>query len=348
MILLGSCILDGSKHTLSCKHLISLLLISLSLHGANASACVLKHLGTANRRSRGISRASMCRDCILEKRGYMLKAAIEALYRCGVTGTLRKRIAMLIQEEALLCVVGRFPLPREAHGSIGLYVAASDIDQLYTDVGHAVAACSLVEEAEVFNEEGMCNLRDAMLCVYTANYKDDPELEYIYNSMARRFMKALWWIRSHAHRYVRTAHEVGLHIRATKVESLWETVPKAFHTWGNVHGKPCKCGYSPLFRERLWELARAGQSKSFNVPNMRKSLMAKCEGQKYLWEEDMRDLCNSLPRYFAHTISSPETWMPTSNYLSVIRKYLASLYASRVFSCAFRTQKHMLLLYRLP
>ena len=324
--------------------------MSLSLHGANASACVLKHLGTANRRSRGISRASMHRDYILEQRGYMLKAAIEALYRCGVTGTLRKRIAMLIQEEALLCVVRRFPLSREARGSIGLYVAASDIDQLYTDVGHAVAACSLVEEAEVFNEGGMCEDRYAILCIDTANYKDDPELEYIYNSMARRFVKALRWIRSHAHRYVRTAHEVGLHIRATKAESLWESVPKAFHTWGNVHGKPCNCGYSPLCCERLWELARAGQSKSFNVPNMRKSLRAKCEGGEYnpdLSAEDMRDLCNNLPRDFAHAISSPETWMPTCNYLSDIMKYPASLYASRAFSCAFHTQKHMLLLCRL-
>ena len=292
----------------------------------------------------------MCRRRILLQRALLLEPAIKALLHCGATGTLRKRIAMLIQEEALLCVVRRFPLSREARGSIGLYVAASDIDQLYTDVGHAVAACSLVEEAEVFNDEGMCNLRDAMLCVYTANYKDDPELEYIYNSMARRFMKALWWIRSHAHRYVRTAHEVGLHIRATKAESLWETVPKAFHTWGNVHGKPCNCGYSPLCRERLWELARAGQSKSFNVPNMLKSLMAKCEHEgysPYLSAEDMRDLCNSLPRDFAHAISTPETWMPTCNYLSDIMKYPASLYASRAFSCAFHTQKHMLLLCRL-
>ena len=106
----------------------------------------------------------------------MLKAAIEALYRCGVTGTLRKRIAMLIQEEALLCVVGRFPLPREAHGSIGLYVAASDIDQLYTDVGHAVAACSLVEEADEFNEGGVCG-GDGLLqlyCVHT--YGNDDEV----------------------------------------------------------------------------------------------------------------------------------------------------------------------------
>ena len=105
----------------------------------------------------------MWRERILGQREYMLEAAIQALLRCGATSTLRKRIAMLIQEEALLCVVRRLPLPREARGSIGLYVAASDIGQLYTVVGHAVAACSLVEEADVFNEGGMCG-RSGLFC----------------------------------------------------------------------------------------------------------------------------------------------------------------------------------------
>ena len=56
----------------------------------------------------------MWRERIVGQRTHMLEVAIQALLRCGATGTLRKRIAMLIQEEALLCVVRRFPLPREA------------------------------------------------------------------------------------------------------------------------------------------------------------------------------------------------------------------------------------------
>ena len=282
----------------------------------------------------------MLRERILGQREYMLEAAIQALLRCGVTSTLRKRIAMLIQEEALLCVVRRLPLPREALGSIGFYMTASDIGQMYTDIGYAVAACALVEEAEVFNVGGGCG-RKGICCFHYRN-DTDVELEYHYNLMARLFVKVLRWIRSHTHRYVRTAHLVGLHTRATTIESMWTSVPKAFHSWGNVHGKPCECGYTRLCRERFWDLARSGQSKSFTVPNMRKNLIAKRLRQESGYDlsaEDMRDLCNTLPRDFAHAISTPETRMSTLAYLDDIAKCPALLHASRA-SRALCTQSH--------
>ena len=246
----------------------------------------------------------------------MLEAAIQALFRCGATGTLRKRIVMLIQEGALLCVVRRLPLPREALGSIGSYVAELDIGQLYTDVGHAVAACSLVEEADEFNEGGVCG-GDGLYCAHTYGNDDEVELEYNYNLMARLFVKALRCIRSHACRYAQTAYWLGLHTRATTAKNMWTTIPNVFHTWGNVHGKPCLCGYSPMCRERFWDLSRTGRNNSFNVPNMRMNFIAMFERYENGYNfsvEDMRVLYNTLPRGFAHAIITSEKGLLTNHF----------------------------------
>ena len=220
-------------------------------------------------------------------------------------------------------------------------LAASDMRQLHTDVGHVVAACSLVEEADVFNEAGACG-RSGLCCVHIQTNRD-VEIEYNYNLMARLFVKALRCIRSHACRYAQTAYWLGLHTRATTAKNMWTTIPNVFHTWGNVHGKPCLCGYSPMCRERFWDLSRTGRNNSFNVPNMRMNFIAAFERYVNGYDfsvEDMRVLYNTLPRDFAHAIITSKKGLLTEHFDDIFQ--CPAFVVCIACYCARYSHKHML------
>ena len=266
---------------------------------------------------------------IQSRREQMLHAAVQAQLRAGIKSTFHRKITALSHEGAQLRFVCRIPLPHEARVLIGWCLATADVGQLHQNVWHAVHACRVVEDADVFNESGVCGKKG--ICCYHCPNNDGFEAEYGYNVLTRSLIKALHSAHPRLLRYVCAATQLGLHTRSGAVQDLAETVRKVPCHWGNVHGKVCECMYAPMNRDKFWQLAREGHMSPCSVHAVKDRLHMMHERDEELRKgsepphlaqiaEDMYHLVSHLPEDFVLASSAPEPWMPEDTYLGDIKQ----------------------------